>query len=186
MPRFERKKKPRASVEELVREAGRKAAEADKAKERAFEKVRAAVSAVERAREALAVANVAGFVGPVVRDEELALKLHLAMNGSRRISSSRVRSEKVEICKEDEGCSDKVVDFGEDGSTLAVWMACKRGSKSKKVGSEGKSLEKKQRVNGVVARGNSSESDRCVKKYSKRKLFLKKLLNEESEFWRTS
>jgi len=171
------------------------------------------------------------------RDEELALKLHLAMNGSQRIlrsgwSMSSDRSveakrgrqhngcfEKVEFCMEDKGfpdswkssvqlgvfeegpkketdgcsssspveivakeeqgsCSDK------DNNTLTGWFTYQRASKSKGVGSQQKSSEKKERLNVIGAGENSCElektsrcdpPDRYEKKYIKRKSTLKEV-----------
>lgn len=123
-------------MNELLKEAKEKASAAAKAKEEALEKVRAAKRAAERAREALGAVSVRTIdpADPVVkddesvilkkRDEELALKLHLAMNGSQRIlrcgrwmssdrsaEAKRVRQrngcfEKVEFCMEDKGFLD--------------------------------------------------------------------------------
>ncbi|XP_073003459.1 uncharacterized protein [Typha latifolia] len=130
------------SLEELVREASsaaeKKAELAATARENAMKKAVVARSATERARGALG-AVVVGEEGalstergqevdPVVADEELALQLHLAMNGSQRISRSlgspgpgdhkkaRKVCEKVEICVENKSSFDTVEesDFGKD------------------------------------------------------------------------
>ncbi|URE08466.1 hypothetical protein MUK42_21716 [Musa troglodytarum] len=89
----------RVSLEVVVREASsvaeKKIEAAARARENALKKADAAKRAAERARNALgAVLAAKGEISEqnadlaVVTDQELALQLHLAMNGSRRISSS--------------------------------------------------------------------------------------------------
>ncbi|ONK71351.1 uncharacterized protein A4U43_C04F7610 [Asparagus officinalis] len=90
------------AAEELMQEAAT-------AKEKALKKAMDGVSSV--------------VVDPVVRDEDLALQLHLAMNGSRRISrSSRSmsldRSLAAKKIKQYNGCTEKVEFCGDDKGFL--------------------------------------------------------------------
>ncbi|KAJ8483870.1 hypothetical protein OPV22_016355 [Ensete ventricosum] len=89
----------RVSLEVVVREASsvaeKKIEAATRARENALKKADAAKRAAERARNALGavLAPKGEILGlnadlTVVTDQELALQLHLAMNGSRRISRS--------------------------------------------------------------------------------------------------
>ncbi|CAL9193164.1 unnamed protein product [Musa hybrid cultivar] len=89
----------RVSLEVVVREASsvaeKKIEAAARARENALKKADAAKRAAERARNALgAVLAANGDISEqnadlaAVTDQELALQLHLAMNGSRRISRS--------------------------------------------------------------------------------------------------
>ncbi|XP_008781388.2 uncharacterized protein LOC103701193 isoform X1 [Phoenix dactylifera] len=89
---------PSVSLEDAVKNAEKKAEAAAVAKENALKKAVAAKRATERARDALGAVLVEKKGGPqkpsadsVVPDEELALQLHLAMNGSQRISRSSSR-----------------------------------------------------------------------------------------------
>lgn len=81
-----------------MKNAEKKAEAAARAKENALKKAVAAKRATERARDALGAVLVEKKETPqkttadsVVPDEELALQLHLAMNGSQRISRSSLR-----------------------------------------------------------------------------------------------
>ncbi|WOL11882.1 hypothetical protein Cni_G20646 [Canna indica] len=89
------------SLEEVMKEASsvaeKKAGVAARARENAVEKAAAAKRAADRARNALGAVLVATEETPKqngglaqVPDEELALMLHLSMNGSRRISRNLV------------------------------------------------------------------------------------------------
>lgn len=109
-----------------MREAKEEEEAAARAKEKALVKVKAANLAAERAKEALSIVSVEN-VAPAVKDQELALQLHLAMNGSTRISRSgrsmssdqtsamkkfkqrnncSISSQKAEFCTEDKGFFD--------------------------------------------------------------------------------
>ncbi|XP_010931009.1 uncharacterized protein [Elaeis guineensis] len=89
---------PSISLEDAVINAEKKAEAAAVAKENALKKAVAAKRATERARDALGAVLVDKKGSPqkpsadsLVPDEELALQLHLAMNGSQRISRSSSR-----------------------------------------------------------------------------------------------
>ncbi|KAG1369779.1 putative protein FAM76A [Cocos nucifera] len=89
---------PTVSLEDAVKNAEKAAEAAAVAKENALKKAVAAKRATERARDALGAVLVDKKGSPqkpnadsVVPDEELALQLHLAMNGSQRISRSSSR-----------------------------------------------------------------------------------------------
>lgn len=144
LPRFGSKKPRclfnRVSLGELLKEAQKKASAAAKAKEKALEKVRAAKSAAERAREVLGAVSVRTIdpADTVVkddesvilkkRDEELALMLHLAMNGSQRIlrngwSMSSDRSAEAKRARQRKGCFEKVEFCREDKGFLDFWRS---------------------------------------------------------------
>ncbi|KAJ0972771.1 hypothetical protein J5N97_020730 [Dioscorea zingiberensis] len=83
----------RFSLEDLVKDAEKKAEDAVKAKDKALKKAVAAKCAAEKAKNALGVLLVSNGPSKAVteeglNDEELALRLHLAMNGSQRLSRS--------------------------------------------------------------------------------------------------
>ncbi|XP_039116618.1 uncharacterized protein LOC120252515 [Dioscorea cayenensis subsp. rotundata] len=91
----------RLSLEDLVKNAEKKAEAAVKAKDIALKKAVAAKCAAEKAKNALGVLLVSNGTRETVKDgalndEELALRLHLAMNGSQRLSRNlRPRNSRV-------------------------------------------------------------------------------------------
>ncbi|KAJ6803735.1 uncharacterized protein M6B38_189805 [Iris pallida] len=207
------------TVDGLVKEAKRKGTIAARAKEKAEEKALIASTAADKAKKALVAAvtkpgeTLPAPAAVAVRDEELALQLHLAMNGSQRISRGGNRGRKggegTQICEKVELC-------GEDKSFFNSWVppvfdepkkeyndvsesdACKDSGSDSRVGKSGETLlkyfrrrAKSKKSSSTVLSKNGGEDtlDRYLMKYRRKsglKAMMKREENQLTQCWQMS